>query len=332
LPDILSRVNEPQLAYATDEDTFDSDPTSRRFDWGRNPLDYADSQIRLVKQLRETILDRMVKDGQSWGRARSGYEMLLNRHFSSVGTAADWLSGTINNRSRKGDPGDRNPIEEIAPSMQRRALQLILENAMRDEAWGLNSDLLHKMTVEKYWDNGGGRSAMTNSAFPIHQRIGGMQASALSMLLNPSTLGDLYDGEFRNDSSVDVLTMAEVIQEVTDEVWSELSDMPSNSTLRKPAISSLRRNLQSEHLARLIELSLEEDAGTPVSRTIQSLVRMQLVDILAAIQAANASDAYTRAHLSDASMKIDKALNAQFTIGGDSGGGGGFDLSSFFGE
>jgi len=79
-------------------------------------------------------------------------------------------------------------------------------------------------------------------------------------------------------------------------------------------------------------LSLEEDAGTPVSRTIQSLVRMQLVDILAAIQAANASDAYTRAHLSDASMKIDKALNAQFTIGGDSGGGGGFDLSSFFGE
>jgi len=340
LPDILSRVNEPQLAYATDEDTFDSDPTSRRFDWGRNPLDYADSQIRLVKQLRETILDRMVKDGQSWARARSGYEMLLNRQFSSIGTAASWLSGTINNRARKGDPGDRNPIEEIAPSMQRRALVLILENAMRDEAWGLNSDLLHKMTIEKYWDNGGGRSAMTNSAFPIHQRIGGMQASALSMMLNPSTLGDLYDGEFRNDSSIDVLTMAEVIQAVTDEVWSELSDMPSNSTLRKPAISSLRRNLQSEHLARLIELSLEEDAGTPASRTIQSLVRLQLHDILASIQGANPNaigspssmDVYTRAHLIDASMKIEKVLNAQFTIGGDSGGGGGFDFFMLFGE
>ena len=340
LPDILSRVNEPQLAYATDEDTFDSDPTSRRFDWGRNPLDYADSQIRLVKQLRETILDRMVKDGQSWARARSGYEMLLNRQFSSIGTAASWLSGTINNRARKGDPGDRNPIEEIAPSMQRRALVLILENAMRDEAWGLNSDLLHKMTIEKYWDNGGGRSAMTNSAFPIHQRIGGMQASALSMMLNPSTLGDLYDCEFRNDSSIDVLTMAEVIQAVTDEVWSELSDMPSNSTLRKPAISSLRRNLQSEHLARLIELSLEEDAGTPVSRTIQSLVRLQLHDILASIQGANPNaigspssmDVYTRAHLIDASMKIEKVLNAQFTIGSDSGGRGGFDFFMLFGE
>jgi len=331
LPDILSRVNEPELAYSTDEDTFDSDPSSRRFDWGKNPLDYAESQIRLVKQLRATILERMVKDGQSWGRARNGYEMLINRQFSAVGIAADWIGGTLNNRARKGDPGDRDPIEEIAPEVQRRALSIVLENAMRDEAWGLNGDLLRKMTVEKYWDSSGRRSMFTNSAFPIHQRIGGMQASALSMLMNPSTLGGLYDAEFRNDSSIDVLTMAEVIQAVTDEVWSELGDMPSDSTNRNPAVSSLRRNLQSEHLARLIELSLEEDAGTPASRTIQSLVRMQLVDILAEIQSTNASDAYTRAHLSDASMKIEKALNAHYAIGGDSGGGT-FDIMSLFGE
>jgi len=145
-------------------------------------------------------------------------------------------------------------------------------------------------------------------------------------------LGNLYDGEFRNDPDVDVLTIAEVIQSVTDEVWSELGDLPENSTNRRPAISSLRRNLQSEHLARLIELSLEEDSGTPAGRTIQSLVRMQLKDILKLIDTAKAKDAYTRAHLSDVSMKIEKALNAQFTIGGDSGGGGRIDFSSLFGE
>jgi hypothetical protein len=108
--------------------------------------------------------------------------------------------------------------------------------------------------------------------------------------------------------------------------------MPARSSNRQPAISSLRRNLQSEHLARLIELSLEEDAGTPASRTIQSLVRMQLLDIQKKIKNAEAKDAYTKAHLADASMKIKKALNAQFTIGGDSGGGGSFDFSMFFGE
>ena len=332
LPSILSRVNEPQLAYSTDEDTFDNDPSSRRFDWGKNPLDYADSQIRLAKQLRATILDRMVKDGQSWARARSGYEMLLNRQFGSVSTAADWIGGTLHNRARKGDPGDRNPIEEIDPAIQRRALQMVLENAMRDDAWGLNSDLLHKMTVEKNWDAGGMAAIMTNPSFPIHQRIGGMQASAISMLLNPSKLGNVYDGELRNDSEIDVLTVAEIIQAVTDEVWSELGDLPSSSTIRKPAISSLRRNLQSEHLARLVELSLEEDAASPAGRTIQSLVRLQLQEILAELQDAQANDAYTRAHIMDAKIKIQKALNAQFTIGSSAVGGGGIDFSSMFGK
>lgn len=332
LPTILSRVNEPQLTYSTDEDTFDSDPSSRRFDWGKNPLDYADSQIRLVKLLRGTLLDRMVKEGQSWARARSGYEMLLNRQFSSVSTAADWIGGTLHNRSRKGDPGDRDPIEEIDPEIQRRALTMVLEHSMRDEAWGLNSDLLRKMTIEKNWDAGGMGDIFRNPSFPIHQRIGGMQASALSMVMNPSKLSGVYDGELRNDVDVDVLTVAEIIQAVTDEVWSELDDLPKNSTNRKPAISSLRRNLQSEHLARLIELSLEEDAGTPASRAIQSLVRMQLVEILASIESAKARDAYTRAHLSDASMRIEKALNAQYTIGNDGGGGGSFNIMSLFGE
>jgi hypothetical protein len=31
-------------------------------------------------------------------------------------------------------------------------------------------------------------------------------------------------------------------------------------------------------------------------------------------------------------MKIEKALDAQFTIGGDSGGGGAIDFSFLFGE
>ena len=158
-----------------------------------------------------------------------------------------------------------------------------------------------------------------------------MQASALSMLLNPGTLGGVYDGELRNDPSIDVLTMAEVIQAVTDEVWSELDDLPSSATNRQPAISNLRRNLQVEHLSRLIELSLEEDAGSPASRAMQSLVRMQLQDILDLINTTSASDDYTRAHLSDASKRIEKALNAQFTIG-SSGGSMTFDIMRIFGE
>ena len=42
----------------TDEETWDSDPRSRRFDFGADPLNYAESQIRLVKHLRGKITER----------------------------------------------------------------------------------------------------------------------------------------------------------------------------------------------------------------------------------------------------------------------------------
>ena len=87
----LERVAEPMLAYATDEDTMGPDPTARRFDNAKNPLDYADSQIALVKHLRSQIIEEMVEDGESWSEARKAYDLLLGKHAASVGIASNWI-------------------------------------------------------------------------------------------------------------------------------------------------------------------------------------------------------------------------------------------------
>src|SRR5690606_26438588 len=68
LKPILARVSEKELPYATDEDTWGPDPLARRFDFGADPLAYAESQLRLVSHLRGKILDRMVKEGESWAK------------------------------------------------------------------------------------------------------------------------------------------------------------------------------------------------------------------------------------------------------------------------
>lgn len=62
LKKILSRVAEPQLAFATDEDTYGPDPLARRYDFSKNPLDYANNQMRLVNHHREKILKSFVKE------------------------------------------------------------------------------------------------------------------------------------------------------------------------------------------------------------------------------------------------------------------------------
>ena len=88
-------------------------------------------------------------------------------------------------------------------------------------------------------------------------------------------------------------------------------------------ISSLRRNLQREHLERLIDLSLKE-GNSPASKTISLLARQTLQDLAVSIDGALGSgpDAYTRAHLSDAHTRIHKALDASYTYNAQQGGGG----------
>jgi hypothetical protein len=77
LKPILQRVAEPELVYATDEDTWGPDPLARRYDFAKDPVTYAENLMALVKEHRSKLLDKFVKDGNSWDRARRGYRMTL---------------------------------------------------------------------------------------------------------------------------------------------------------------------------------------------------------------------------------------------------------------
>ena len=84
---------------------------ARRFDHAENPLDYCDSQIALVNELRGRIIDDMVDDGEGWVKARRAYEMLLFKHRGAVGIATNWIGGSTVNRVKKGM--EKDPIESI---------------------------------------------------------------------------------------------------------------------------------------------------------------------------------------------------------------------------
>ncbi|MGH7135215.1 MAG: zinc-dependent metalloprotease, partial [Pirellulales bacterium] len=55
---IASRAAEPQLAYATDEDTrgIDPDPLANRFDMGNDTIEYAKMRSRLIGELWPTVI------------------------------------------------------------------------------------------------------------------------------------------------------------------------------------------------------------------------------------------------------------------------------------
>ena len=323
LPEILKRCSEPELQYATDEDTSGPDPLARRYDFSKDPLDYAQEQMRLVNLYRERILSKFVKDGDSWAKARRGYELTLSLQTRSASMMANWIGGAFVNRDKKGDPGNRAPVEVVPPEQQRAALGFVIENTFRDEAFGLTPELLERMSVDK-WLDGGSRSSMSNEAtWPIHDRVLGVQASALTWLMNPTTLRRVYDNEMRLPADQDTLTLPELLSAVSNEAWSELEgDCPDNRSARQPMISSLRRNLQREHMQRLVDLILESSNDTAAFNAISNLARMELRSLISKIadsleRCGDKMDAYSKAHLAETVQRAERALEAGYTYGGN---------------
>lgn len=315
LEKVLSRVAEPELAFGTDEDTFGPDPRARRYDLSEDPLDYANSQMELVEVIRSGLTDKFVKDGESWSRARRGYLISLNTQMQSLSMMGNWIGSAYVYRDKKGDPGSRAPIEVVPAERQRAAMQFVIENSFYDEAYGITPDLLTHTSVDKWWDDI--NSVFADAAMPIHDRVMGMQASALTMLLNPQTVQRVYDYELFVPENEDTLTLAELMETVTESIWSEVGEKATKKyTTRKPMISSLRRNLQREHLDRLISMSFATSGFNSSAKPVKMLSMMHLRSIKkhvdTTLESSGNLDAYSLAHLEEISHRVSKAIDASY--------------------
>ncbi len=99
--------------------------------------------------------------------------------------------------------------------------------------------------------------------------------------------------------------------------------------LARPLISSLRRNLQREHLERLIDLTLPEIAQGAAGRAISSLASDQLRQIQKEDRSRSGScadrhDPYTNCPPRTGSRSYQKALDADYILTSrpQAGGGG----------
>ncbi len=316
LKPILARVAEPELVYQTDEDTVGPDPLARRYDMASDPINFGKNRMKLAATARERLVEKFVKDGDSWSNARRGYLISLGMQTSGLSMMSRWVGGSYVHRDRKGDPSGRLPVVPVEPEKQREALKWVIDNSFYDTSFGLTPDLLSRMTVDKWFDGGG--SPTDDPTFPIHDRIMGIQASVLTQLMNPTTLRRVYDQEVAVPAATDTVTLPELLDTVSAAVWTELDSVPDKRfTAREPMISSLRRNLQREHMERLIDLMLDTQGFNAASKPIAQLAAANLRQVHGKIEAAKKKadsnvDPYTAAHLEEVKVRIAKALEAQY--------------------
>jgi hypothetical protein len=305
---IAKRGSEPELAFTADEGASGPDPRTRTWDLGNDPYLWAQRNVELAAKLRAKLLDRSVKDGQSWQRLREGFQMVLWQHYSGVWNATGQIGGVHISRARRGDPGDEMPNVPVPAADQRKALKFVLENGLRDASIGLTPDFLARMGTDQWWEDWG-----SEPDYPAVDTLVGMQTSTLTRLMSPTLFRRVMDNEARIPAGQDALTVPEILLAIRAEVWSEITNPSSSkSSARDPMVSAARRSLQREHVSRLIALGTGRTWSGASGRTMATLAREELRAVQEIANKAGNGDPYTKAHIAETKERIAKALDAAY--------------------
>jgi hypothetical protein len=275
---------------------------------------YAKSQAKLVAESWPNVVDDMTKDGEGYQRARRAFGVLLARHGEVMFATARYVGGLYVSRSHKGDKDAPKPLELVPAERQREALALLEEQVFSDKPFSFPPDLYNQLAASQ-WEHWG-TEVVERGDYPVHDIILMWQDRIASRLLSPLTLTRLHDSELKAAPDVDALTAAELIERVTKAVYSEVDTVKEGEfTNRKPAISSIRRNLQRSYLRRMSQLALGQTSAPEDCQTIAFAELGRLKTRIDSMLTGEAKlDSYSRAHLEETSARITKVVDARMLV------------------
>jgi hypothetical protein len=334
LKKIAARAPEGDLVFATDEDMYgNNDPLVNTYDIGNDVCKFAKDRMTLAQQLLKDIDSKSVKDGESWLRNRQAFSYLLSQYGNAAALLSAYVGGQSVHRDHKGDKDARDPIVPVPGAKQREALALLVDQVLADQAFQFSPATLRRLGVEKWSDSGGIRFEGVD--FPVYERVLAIQNIALGHCLGGDVLSRILNQELQSDPESKPLKVSEVFRALTDGVWSELKAPTGDAKDEALTVSTIRRNLQREHLKRLSTMVLGERApnlgdgfafvvfdsvsGTPADA--RALARLHLKEIRDRIgealgrEGVSIDDA-TRAHLEECRDRIGKVLDAGLDANG----------------
>ena len=322
LEKIAGRSGEPELAYATDEDTesADPDPLSNRFDLGADPLEFARSRAELVAQVMPDITERMTvreSDGSGGGyeRVRQAFGILLSAHGQAMYNAARLVGGLHGSRSHRGDANSQPPFRVVDAAQQRAAIDLLAAEMFSARPFSFPPELYNELAASR-WSHWGVTEA-DREDYPVHQAILLWQDRVLGRLLDPVILARVRDSELKVAADTEAFTIAELLDKLSAAIMAEVIDQPADAeySSREPLVPSLRRSLQRAYVTRLAGIALGGGTANPDAQALaESHLRLINEEIASLLKAEAKLDTTSRAHLAALHSRIDKVLDASLEL------------------
>jgi hypothetical protein len=307
---IAARSSEPALSFGTDEDSYlGVDPETLMFDLSADVLEFARKRMDIARELLSRLETRSLKPQEDYAVLRRAVVYAVRDAGRAAGLAARQIGGV---RTLRDFPGSgRDPLQPVAPSVQRAALELLASQVLAPEGLRVSPSLQRRLAPD-FQERGEALSAGAGAVatdFSVGTLLTGMQRALLAQLMSDDVAQRLLDSEGKFARTQDAFHLSELYARLTREVWRELAG--------KGDIPAGRRELQREHVNRLAQMLLRPQS---LSRAdARSLLRGEAQALLPKIQAAAKRPELSpeaRAHLLDSADTLSQALSAKLERAG----------------
>ena len=306
---LAREVADPRHLYGTNAEAGGPgalDPTINVYDLSADPLTWARERTGIIRGLWADLPQHVLTDNARFNEVAVAYQILLNQYAQAVAPTVKYIGGSSINRDHSGDPNGRLPFENIPRAKQREALTFLNEAVFGEQALTISPEVLTRFGSNRWLQDWNSNTTWNGRLdYPWHEQLAGFQAQALSAVLNPFRLARIRDGETKFGRA-NVLTIPEVMDEVTRAIWSEVYAAPGRN------VSALRRDLQRAYVDQMTTIVTSPPDRMPADA--RAVARARLTDLRSRLGARLAPptqlDAYTTAHLQEVRALIGKALDA----------------------
>lgn len=307
LEEIASRAGEPELIYGTDEDAFgwstrSIDPYCNLHDHGADPLGYAIHRVNLTRHLWHNEMDQFEKPGERYQEIYNAFVQGWRPYSEMALIASKYVGSLTRSNHHIGDAGGTAPFAVVPADEQRRAVQALREYLFAADEFTLPAGLLNRLQPERLPDFNW--TAMQRPVdYPIHQRVLGIQMTAINRLYSSDVIGRLLNNVQRFGPDEDPYTMHEMFTEVRRSIWGEI--------VAPEDVNSFRRQLQLAHLNKVIDIFLSPASKYPAdARTLAANDLDILKDAARKAVASGRLDQMSHAHFKQVIRRIEAAESA----------------------
>ncbi len=301
---------EPWLAYGTDEDASvgaspqGMDPTVNVWDLSSSPLDYYQKRLELSRELWTRLESTQLKPGETYDSMRRSFLAGFDQLARGLVPATKYIGGIVQVRDRAGS--GRLPYTPVPAKQQRKALRIISEGMFSVDSFKFKPQFLASLPYSRldYYDAMAQGANVTNQPMiSLPATVLSMQRQVLDQVMSGPVAERLIESRELVPDPKQAFTLSELYDKLQASIWSELR------TGRE--ITAMRRNLQREHLRRMVNMLLHPSNDMPADA--RSLMRVEAQELVAEIRKARNKPGFskeTRAHLAESLDTLEQALKA----------------------